>query len=426
MIAPSGLLVHGGHPAFIANALSEPTPKLSTDSHDCHARTAAKPPIRIGFVLHVMNVAGAEMLVAETIRRLGPQVDPCVLCLDGVGELGERLRSEGVPVVALGRRPGVDWRVARQLAREISARGLEVVHAHQYTPFFYTALARTVVRAPVHVMFTEHGRHFPDVVSRKRRMFNRLLLSRLADEVNAVSAFSAESLAALDGFGARRIEVIENGIDPGRYDHAAVQAELRAELGLSPDRHYVACVARFHPVKDHATLLKAFGIVAAARDDVDLILAGDGPLRDTLTSLADTLGISARVKFLGVRSDVARILQASDVFTLTSVSEAASLTLLEAMACARPVVVTRVGGNPEIVEHGVHGYLAPRGDADAIARALLDVIEQPEAARAMGAAGRALVRQRYLLDRTITRYYDRYATAAQRIRDRATPTSGRV
>src|SRR6266852_2065755 len=99
-------------------------------------------PIRVGFVLHVMQVAGAEVLVAEAIRRLAGRIDPVVFCLDAVGRLGEKLLEQGVPVVCLGRRPGRDWRVGWRLAGELRARRVEVVHAHQYTPFFYAALAR--------------------------------------------------------------------------------------------------------------------------------------------------------------------------------------------------------------------------------------------------------------------------------------------
>src|SRR5947209_7112067 len=88
-------------------------------------------PIRVAFVLHVMQVAGAEVLVAEIIRRLARRIEPVVLCLDGVGPLGERLLREEVPVVSLGRRPGRDWRLIWRLARELRDRHIDVVHAHQ-------------------------------------------------------------------------------------------------------------------------------------------------------------------------------------------------------------------------------------------------------------------------------------------------------
>jgi glycosyltransferase involved in cell wall biosynthesis len=267
-------------------------------------------------------------------------------------------------------------------------------------------------------MFTEHGRHYPDVVSRKRRLLNRFVLSRVADEVNGVCGFSVRSLASIDGFGHSTMEVIENGIDLERYDPARDRRAACRLLGLDPSRRYVVCIARFHPVKDHRTLLTAFARVAAVRPDVDLLLAGDGPLRESLQATARELGITGRVRFLGVRDDVPDLLCASDVFALTSVSEAASITLLEAMACGRPVVVTDVGGNPDIVRHGVDGLLAPRGDSQAIADAVLSLLEHPELAAAMGCSGRSRVEATYRLENTIGKYAERYERAAMRVRGR--------
>lgn len=371
--------------------------------------------MRVGFVVHVMQVAGAEVLVAETVRRLRGRIEPTIFCLDALGTLGERLRAEGVEVVCLGRRPGRDWRVAWRLARAARERRVEVLHAHQYTPFFYSALARILSFSELRVVLTEHGRHYPDLVRPLRRAVNRLVLDRLADAVNACCAFSAEGLAHVDGFAGARIEIIENGIDLARYRLAGDREALRRDLGLDPKRRYVTAVARFHPVKDHAMLLRAFARVAEVRSDVDLLLAGDGPLRGELEKFTESLGISGRVRFLGVRSDVPALLQASDLFTLTSVSEAASLTLLEAMASGLAVVVTDVGGNPEIVREGVEGLLVPRGDAEAEAAALLRLLDDPALAAALGGAGRARVEERYQLERTIDSYFALYRRVTGRI-----------
>jgi len=372
--------------------------------------------IRIGFVLHVMQVAGAEVLVAETIRRLGERIDPVVLCLDDIGTIGERLRREGVPVVAFGRRPGLDFGVARRFAKEVRQRRLEIVHAHQYTPFFYAALAKLLAPGPIHLMFTEHGRHYPDVVSWKRGLANRLFFSRLANEVHGVCRFSADAVANVDGFP-QTIDVVRNGIDLSRYTTMS-RDEARQRLNLPLDRRFVTCIARFHPVKDHAMLLRAFARVAAAVPNADLLLAGDGPLRGALETQAADLLIADRVRFLGVRSDVPDLLQASDVFTLTSISEAASLTLLEAMACRLPVVVTAVGGNPEIVEEGRHGYLVPRGDDAATGDAIVRLLNNPAQAATMGSAGYERVAAQYQLESTIDAYYKRYVAAAARLRGR--------
>ncbi len=365
-------------------------------------------PLRVGFVLHIMQVAGAEMLVAETIRRLGNRITPTVLCLDGIGALGDRLLGEGVPVLALGRRPGRDWRLVLRLARLLRERHIDVVHAHQYTPFFYAALARMVSGGEARVILTEHGRHFPDVVSPLRRAVNRVALDHLADAVNACCGFSARALARVDGFSPRRIEVLENGIELDRYEPPADRAALRSRLGLDVARRDVVTVARFHPVKDHATLLRGFGPIAAARPDVDLLLAGDGPLRSELEALGRKLGIDGRVRFLGVRSDVPELLGAADVFALTSVSEAASLTVLEAMASRLPVVVTAVGGNPEMVRDGIDGLLVRRGNAAGVGAALLRLLDEPATAAAMGAAGRARVEEHYQLGQTVENYWRLY------------------
>jgi glycosyltransferase involved in cell wall biosynthesis len=366
-------------------------------------------PIRVGFVVHVMQVAGAEVLVCETIARLGPRISPVVFCLDQIGPLGERLQQQGVPVVAFNRRPGVDWRLVPRMAREIRERGIDVVHAHQYTPFFYAAMAARISGRRPRVIFTEHGRHYPDVVSWKRRLGNRILFDRLADEVTAVCDFSAKSLADKDGFAARRITVIPNGIDIERYQAVPDRDDLRRRLGLASDRLYIILVARFHPVKDHATLLRGFAGVAAARPNVDLLLAGDGPLRPVLEAQIAALGITSRVRLLGVRSDVADLLRAADIFTLSSVSEAASITLLEAMASGLPAVVTAVGGNPELVRGGVDGVLVPRGDAAAFTAAFLDLIDHPGRRRQMGQSGADRVRDQFQMATTIERYGQLYA-----------------
>jgi glycosyltransferase involved in cell wall biosynthesis len=371
-------------------------------------------PVRVGFVVHVMQVAGAEVLVRETIRRLGPAIEPTIFCLDRVGTIGEQLRAAGVPVACFDRKPGRDWGVSRRLAAEAARRRVQVLHAHQYTPFFYAALAKPFIRPTPRLILTEHGRHFPDVVGGPRRAVNRLVLDRLADEVNACIGFSARALCRTDGFRGNRIRVIQNGIDVDRYGPAADQAAHKRALGFDPDRRYVVHVARHHPVKDQPTLLRGFAVAAAEHPDVDLLMAGDGPLRNELELLAGELGLRGRVKFLGVRSDVPAVLQAADVFALTSVSEAASLTLLEAMATGLPSVVSAVGGNPEVVRDGRDGLHFPRGDWRACGRALRELLDDPGRAYFLGQSAMARARQRYKLDDTVAAYGALYRRLARR------------
>lgn len=374
----------------------------------------APDPLRIGFVVHVMQVAGAEVLIRETIRRLGGAIRPTIFCLDRIGTIGEELSAQGVDVQCLNRRPGRDFSVSTKIARAASRRRIEVLHAHQYTPFFYAALAKPLMSEAPRLILTEHGRHYPDVVSAPRRAFNRVVLDRLADAVNACCEFSGKALSKVDGFAGNRIEIIENGIELERYGPVRDKAELRAKLGLPAMRRSIIHVARHHPVKDQATLIRAFGLVASEFSDVDLIMVGDGPLRGELEALAASLSISDRVKFVGIQSNVADWLRACDVFALTSVSEAASLTLLEAMASSLPVVVTAVGGNPEIVRAGVDGLLFPRADHGAGAECFRKLLRDPELGRTLGANGRARVEAKYQLHQTVDAYHSLYRKLARR------------
>jgi len=361
-------------------------------------------PLRVGFVLHVMQVAGAEVLTREIVRRLGSRIVPTIFCLDAVGRIGEEMQRHGIDLVCFHRKPGRDWGVSRHMAAAIRERDLDIVHAHQYSPFFYAALAKALCWGRPKLILTEHGRHYPDKVSPVRRAVNRLLLDQLADAVTACCHFSAEGLSRTDGFAGKRIEVIENGIEVDRYGPAADQQKLKESLGLEPHRVYIIHVARHHPVKDQPTLLRGFAACATDLPRVDLLMVGDGPLRGELEQLAVELRIPNRVKFLGIRTDIPDLMRAADVFALTSVSEAASLTLLEAMASGLPAVVTNVGGNPEIVRHEREGLLFPRGDFAACGVALHRLFHEPLLAAKLGTAGRERVRAHYRLDRTVEQY----------------------
>jgi glycosyltransferase involved in cell wall biosynthesis len=370
--------------------------------------------IRVGFCLHAMQVAGAEVLVSQIIRSLSERIEPHIFCLDSIGQLGQELQSQGIPVVVLHRTPGIDLSLAKRFAKELVTRKIEVVHAHQYTPFFYTALARMRGAGKTKVLVTEHGRHFPDLVSWKRRIINRWVLSRYADHVTACCRFSAEAMERLDGF--RNVEVLYNGIQLDRHPsrlNAADRQGLRNRLGLVEDCKYVVCIARFHPVKDHETLVRAFREVVAVRPKTRLVLVGTGPEQATIQTLVKDMNIAESVEFWGVRRDISDILQACDVFSLTSVSEAASITLLEAMANGCPVAVTDVGGNGEHVTHGVHGLLSPRRDSKKLADNLKTLLDNLEDSTVMARSARMRVEQHFQLEHAIARYAELYNCLAR-------------
>src|SRR5207253_9335476 len=189
-----------------------------------------KTPV-VCHLMHGLRVGGAEVLVARLSRRLRDRFAFRFLCLDELGSLGEELQREGFPVEVVGRRPGVDWRLPLRLSTVLSRGKVDLIHAHQYTPFFYALAARLLYRRPP-ILFTEHGRWVPDYPRPKRIIANRLLLQR-RDRVVGVGEAVRQALIANEGIPARRVGVIYNGIDLTPYRKPAERAAMRRELGVA-------------------------------------------------------------------------------------------------------------------------------------------------------------------------------------------------
>jgi glycosyltransferase involved in cell wall biosynthesis len=331
-------------------------------------------------------VGGAEVLAAGLARRLSASYRFLFVCLDALGPLGRDLREEGFPVWVLGRKPGLDWNCARHLAQLLRRESVDLLHAHQYTPFFYAMTARLLCRRPP-VLFTEHGRHFPDYPRRKRMVANRLLLER-RDRVVAVGEAVRQALLQNEGLPAGRVQVIYNGINLAPFANGtADRAALRQEMDVGPDDLVILQVARLDYLKDHATALGALRQVVARRPDARLVLVGEGPERAMIEEQVHQQRLDRHVRRLGLRSDIPRLLRASDLFLLTSISEGIPLTVIEAMAAGLPVVATRVGGVAEIVADGKTGFLAPARDQATLAQGILRLAQDATLRGEMGQLG---------------------------------------
>jgi glycosyltransferase involved in cell wall biosynthesis len=335
--------------------------------------------------MHGLRVGGAEVLVARLARRLRDRYRFCFTCIDELGTLGEELRDEGFPVDVIERRPGVDWRLPLRLARHFARRRVALVHAHQYTPFFYALALRLLYQRPP-VLFTEHGRWVPDYPRRKRIVANRLLLQR-RDRVVGVGEAVRQALIVNEGIPARRVGFIFNGVDLTPYRLLVDRAAVRRELRLSAEDFILIQVARLVPIKDHLTALHVVKRVATELQCVRLLVVGEGPEEKAIREFISQNMLEEHVRLLGLRSDVPRLLSAADVFLLTSHTEGIPLTVIEAMAAGLPVVSTDVGGVAEVVCNGKTGLLAPAGDIETLAGLVLRLAGSEERER-MGRAGR--------------------------------------
>lgn len=373
-------------------------------------------------VVHALGVGGAEVLVDQMVRRLSRNYRCEVAVLDEIGEIGERLRRDGFVVEHLHRAPGIDRHCARRLRDFADRRNIQILHAHQCTPFFQAMLSRGLTgRRPV--VLTEHGRHFPDTPSRKRMVVNRLLL-KPQDRLFGCGEAVRQALIQNEGLPASRVELIYNGSDLSALKKSSPDARvrIRREFGFDEDHFVVVQVARLHTLKDHQTALRTIDRVRRTVPGVRLLLAGDGDQRPAIEQSVRSLGLQRNVHLAGTRGDVADLLAAADVFLLTSISEGIPLTVIEAMAAGVPVVSTAVGGIPEMIRSGESGWLAKVGDDAGLAEALIRVHQNPDQRQSVIREAEQVARIRFSLDVMLQNYSDVY----DQMHDRSSVAKGAV
>ncbi|MBA2849521.1 glycosyltransferase [Thermosulfuriphilus ammonigenes] len=350
-----------------------------------------------------LEPGGTEHLVYRMCLDLRRDHEVMVCCLDSLGHWGERLREEGVPVYVLFRSPGVDLSLPFALARILRAHQVDVLHAHQYSPFFYGALTKLLAPG-IRVVFLEHGRHWPEKESLLKNIFNRFVLQPLADQIVAVSRETKDRLVRYEGLSPARIRVIYNGIQEVSVISPQERVALRQELGFYPGDRVLVTVGRFDPIKNLPLLLEALALSRSAGSPLKGLLIGDGPMMAEIKALKERLGLGGSVVLTGYRSDATRLLQVADMFVLSSFSEGTSLALLEAMAAGLPCVVTDVGGNPEIVVDGKTGLVVPSADVVKMAAALSLLAEREDIARKMGQAAQERFRRHFTFGAMMEKY----------------------
>lgn len=366
-----------------------------------------KRQLRVMQVVLSLEPGGTERLVVDIANRLvAAGIWTNICCLDGTGSL-ERALDARVTVHSLARTPRFDLRVAFRLSRLARRLGANVLHCHQYTPFVYGCAAR-LASPSVGMVFTEHGRLVGASPSRKRRRVNRFL-TRVGGLQFAVSN-ELRGFMLDEGFSARRLQVLHNGIATGAPLEPALRARARETLGLGMDDFVVGTTARFDPVKDLPTLVRAAAQANRSLAGLRLVMIGDGPCRTEIEMTARSVGLD-RMVLTGYRDDVRSLLPALDVYVNCSSSEGVSVAILEAMDAALAVVATAVGGTPEIIRDGLDGWLIPPASPTALAEAIIELREQTDTRRKLGIAAHSRVQEAFSATQMLQGYLDAYGHA---------------
>lgn len=342
-------------------------------------------------VIAELGSGGAETMVDDLARGLTAYGDSVTVVSNG-GWRADQLAADGIATLEVPlRSPGLPslLRAARAIRREVRRNPVDVVHAHNIRATLAARLGTFRLRGRPHVVCTVHGLASSDYATAAR------LLQRCADVVVAVSTDVEDRLLAA-GLDSDRLLVVESAT---RSLAMTDREAARHELGLDQDRPTVLCLARLAAPKRHDLLVEAWTDVPA---DALLLLAGEGPARADLEGQVAAAGLDDRVRFLGDRRDVARLLSASDALVLASDREGLPFSVLEAMSAGVPVVASAVGGiqslDPDAVE-----LVAP-GSARELARGVTRVLTDPVRADEMRSRGKELWEGRFTSTAMVATY----------------------
>ena len=344
------------------------------------------------------------------VKRLAGALDSSrfrsVVCLFRPGWLGDACQQAGLSTHILHIKSAIDVGWARDFSRLLKTEGISVIHAHEFTSNTYGTLVGKLTGIPV--VATIHGKNYYTEQFKRRAAYR--FVSRAAKMV-AVSEDLKKFIAEQVGIPSRRIKVIYNGVEsPQRFDEPHIQSVKRA-LNLMKWDHLIGSVGSLYPVKGQIHLIRALPAILRVYPRTGLLLVGRGDLAEELKAEAVRIRVEEHVQFLGFRSDIPVLLNLMDVFVLPSLSEGLSMALLEAMAAECPVVATRVGGNVELVEEGVTGYLVPSENSDLLGHRVIDLLRNKEEARRFGRCGKERVREKFSLAGMVNAYQECYCDA---------------
>ncbi len=357
---------------------------------------------KVFYLVDSLNVGGTETQAVELARRISMAgYDVTLGCLLAQGPLSQRLHGTAVQVVEFHPKGGIDSPAGLYQLLRLSwflRRGkFDVVHTHDLWSNLLGVPAARLAGVKAIVSSRRDLAHF-DWYQGKRRTWLRRI-QNLSDIVLANATPIRDALIAEDGFAPEKLRVIHNGIDIERFHTGRDRDHLFPGVG---DGHLVALVGNMHTdVKGHPWLIASAPAVIRQFPSTRFVLAGDGERRPDFERQVAKLGLERNFLFLGRRADIPEILACCDSAVLPSRAEGLPNAVLEYMAAGLPVIVSRVGGNVELVEDGVTGLLVPPEDSAALSAALLKFLVDPDLAQRLAKNAQELVIRNFSFDRLV-------------------------
>ena len=363
-------------------------------------------------VIYRLDVGGLETLMIECINRMPPErYRHAIVCLTTSSAFEKKITAPDVAVYSLHKAPGLSLGTHIEFFKLVRRLKPAVVHTYNLAAIEYHLMAAMAgVPARLHA---EHGRDAgdPHGQNRKHNLLRRLI-SPLIHRFVPVSVDLQSWLQHVVQIPANKLQLVPNGVDTDRFA-AQRDADLhRNPLPFPADSIVLGTVGRLQAVKDHQCLIDAFAhlreLLPMLAPRLRLAIIGDGPCSAALHQRVQALGLQDVVWLPGARDDIALLMQHFDLFVMSSIAEGTPVTILEAMASGIPIVATRVGGIPEVVQPGVDGQLVAAKDPRALAAAVASYCTDPAIARQHGANGRTKVEAHFSIKTTVAAYLALY------------------
>lgn len=342
---------------------------------------------------------GAERVISNLSASLDPARYRAILCLFRPGWIQEHTENRGVRTYVIPTQGMFDWRWVLRVKRLLKDEHVDLIHAHEFDANVQGTFVAALSGVPL--VATVHGKNY--FWEKLRRRLAYQWVSRNATMV-AVSENLKQFIVEKVGVDSGHVKVVYNGVDLLPHCGPADIDQCRKELDLPTGDQIVGVVGNLYPVKGHQYLIAAIPAVLAKCPNTTFIFAGRGQLEGELKEQAHQLGVAQKVRFLGLRQDIPRILAVLHAFVLPSLSEGLSMAILEAMVAGKPVIATDVGGNPELVEDSETGYLVPSQNSQALADRLISLLMNRDRALQFGKVGQLRAQGQFSL-RTMVREY---------------------
>ena len=337
---------------------------------------------------------GAEAQIATLLPCLAKNdLFEISVVLFNDGRLAEELRLQGIRVTVFDEKTNGSLALLKHLVSYLRNESCAIIHTHKPKDTVLTGLAKLLCPSAVLVR-TVHGAPEPFTGWNQFKMTFYEILSKMVNKYVATNVIAVSSeICHLVGYaGNAKIRCIPNGVDLDRVQVHGQRHALRKELGILENATVIGVVGRLTSIKGHQTFLKsAAKLVQPESDNVLFLVVGEGPLERSLRELAVSQGIGEKVIFVGHRDDVYDVIETIDILVLPSYHEGIPMVLLEAMALKRAVIASRVGGIPEVVDHGVNGLLVSAGSENELTAACKLLIRDKSLADRLGEAARSKV-----------------------------------